>query len=156
MAGTGSYGFRLGNDVGRVQVAGLKEVQYSLTKLGKDARNELKPAHKAAAELVVAKARPMAPVRTGNLRETLRPFARQRAGIVRAGGISAPYAGPIVFGWPARHIKANPFIYNAADQRRGEIVALYEKRMAELIRINGLSAEYASPAVSQVITSFVK
>lgn len=156
MGGTGVYGFRLGNDAGRIQVAGLKEVQYSLQKLGKDARNEMKPAHKAAAELVVYKARPMSPVRTGALRDTLRAFARQRAGVVRAGSVSAPYAGPIIFGWPARHIKANPFIYKAADQRRAEIVALYEHRMAELIRKNGLSASYASPAASQALTGLLK
>ena len=156
MAGTGLYGFRLGDGNGRIQVAGLKEVQYSLTKLGADSRNELKPAHKAAAELVVVKARPMAPVRTGALRDTLRAFGRQRAGVVRAGNVSAPYAGPIVFGWPKRHIKANPFIYKAADQRRGEIIALYETRMAELIRKNGLAAGYAAPAASQAFTGLLK
>ena len=153
MAGTGRYGFRLGDQYGRIQVAGLKEVQYSLHKLGKDARNDMKPAHLAAANLVVYKARPMSPVRSGHLRDSLRGFARQRAGIVRAGNASAPYAGPIIFGWPARGIKANPFIYKAADQRRADIVALYEKRMAELIRKNGLTGEFAAPAVSQALAA---
>lgn len=156
MAGTGLYGFRLGDQYGRIQVAGLKEVQYSLHKLGKDARNEMKPAHRAAAELVVYKARPMSPVVTGALAQSLRAFARQRAGIVRAGSTAVPYAGPIIFGWPMRGIKANPFIYKAADSRRGEIVALYEKRMAELIRINGLAGQYASPAATQLVASVLK
>lgn len=151
MAGTGRYGFRLGDQYGAVRVAGLKEVQYSLTKLGKDARNEMKPAHKAAAELVVYKARPMSPVRTGALRDTLRAFARQRAGIVRAGTASVPYAGPIIFGWPLRGIRANPFIYKAADERRDQIVALYEKRMAELIRKNGLASSLVASAAVEAI-----
>lgn len=155
MAGTGLYGFRLGDQYGAVRVAGLKEVQYSLHKLGKDARNEMKPAHKAAAELVVYKARPMSPVRTGALRDTLRSFARQRSGVVRAGDVSVPYAGPIVFGWPVRGIRANPFIYQAADARRTEIVALYEKRMAELIRANGLVGTYAIGAATQTLGDIV-
>lgn len=139
MAGTGLFGYRLGNGNGPVRVDGLLEVQRQLSKLGKDAKNEMKPAHLASAELVVMNARPMAPVLTGALQNSLRAFARQRSGIVRAGNTSVPYAGPIVFGWPARAIKANPFIYQAADARRGEIVALYEKRMEELIAKHWLS-----------------
>ena len=156
MAGSGLYGFRLGDQHGRIQVAGLKEVQYSLTKLGKDARNDMKPAHMAAAELVVYKARPMAPYRTGQLADSLRAFARQRSGIVRAGSTAVPYAGPIVFGWPARGIKANPFIYEAADKRRAEIVAIYEKRINELITKHRLRGDMAQAAIVESASALAK
>lgn len=139
MAGTGLFGYRLGSGHGAQRIEGLYEVQRQLSKLGADAKNEMKPAHLASAELVVMNARPMAPVLTGALQQSLRAFARQRAGVVRAGNASVPYAGPIVFGWPARAIKPNPFIYQAADSRRSDIVAIYEKRMDELIAKHWLS-----------------
>lgn len=139
MAGTGLFGYRLGNDSGPVRVEGLLEVQRQLAKLGKDAKNDMKPAHQKAAEIVVLGAKKYVPVRTGALSESLRAYARQRAGVVRVGSLSVPYAGPIHFGWPMRRIKPNPFIYEAADERRREIAALYAERMEELIAKHWLS-----------------
>lgn len=138
MGGTGLFGYRLGSESQRQEIVGLREVQINLAKLGSDAKNDMKPAHKKAAEIVVEKARPEAPVISGRLRDSLRAYARQRAGVVRAGNASVPYAGPIIFGWPARAIKANPFIYDAVDARRAEIVRLYDQRMKEVIAKNGL------------------
>lgn len=139
MGGTGLFGYRLGNEHGAQRIEGLYEVQRQLTRLGKAAKDDMKPAHLASAELVVMNAKPMAPVLTGRLQQSLRAFARQRAGIVRAGNTSVPYAGPIVFGWPARAIKPNPFIYEAADERRAQIAAIYSKRMDEVIAKHFLS-----------------
>ena len=138
MAGTGLFGYRLGSNNQPVRIEGLAEVQKELRKLGDDAKNDMKPAHLKAAEIVAAASRPKAPVRTGRLQSTIRAFARQRAGIVRAGIKAVPYAGPIIFGWPERHIKPNPFIYEAADHRRAEIAAAYSERMAQIIVKHGL------------------
>jgi hypothetical protein len=44
-----------------------------------------------------------------------------------------PYAGPIHFGWPARNIRPNPFIYQVLDSRRDEVLKLYERRIDEII-----------------------
>jgi hypothetical protein len=57
---------------------------------------------------------------------------------VRAGRTSVPYAGPIHFGWPAHNIEPTPFLYDALDQRRSEVIDLYEQRVGDLIRKNGL------------------
>lgn len=138
MGGAGLFGYRLGPSASRQQIVGLKEVQYNLAKLGSDAKNDMKPAHKKAAELVVAEAKPIAPMISGALKESLRPFARQRAGVIRAGSKSVPYAGPIIFGWPARAIKANPFIFDALDHRRADIIKAYEDRMEEVIAKHSL------------------
>jgi hypothetical protein len=43
------------------------------------------------------------------------------------------YAGPIHFGWPARNIQPNPFIYEVLDGRRQEVYALYADRISQLI-----------------------
>lgn len=153
MGGTGLFGYRLGNDKGPVQIEGLKEVQYELTRLGVDAKNDMKPAHKKAAEIVAAEASNKAPVRTGQLRSTIRAFGRQRAGVVRIGTKQIPYAGPIIFGWPARRIKPNPFIYDAADSRRAEIAMAYSDRMSELIRKHGLQVGAPPMSVSSVARS---
>lgn len=138
MGGTGLFGYRLGSESQREQIVGLREVQMNLAKLGSDAKNDMKPAHKKAAEIVVAGARRFVPIQTGALRDSLRAIARQKAGVVRVGSASVPYAGPIHFGWPARRIRPNPFIYDALDERRSEVVRLYDERMREVIKKHGL------------------
>ena len=138
MGGTGIFGYRLGAENQPVRIDGLREVQRELRRLGGDARSDMKPAHKKAADLVAAETRPKAPVRTGQLQATIRSFARQNAGVVRAGIKAVPYAGPIIFGWPARHIKPNPFIYEAADRRRAQVAQAYAERMSEIIVKRGL------------------
>lgn len=139
MAGTGKYGFRIGPDQkGKQEIEGLRELQRDLNKLGDDAKNDMKPAHLEAATMVAEASRPLAPVRSGRLVESLRPTATKTSGRVRAGNASVPYAGPIHFGWPARAIRPNPFIYHALDERRDEVVAAYEQRMEEIIAKHGL------------------
>ena len=50
-----------------------------------------------------------------------------------------PYAGPMHFGWRARAIDPNPFLYDALDERRDEVVAAYEKQTADLLKKAGLT-----------------
>ena len=141
MATTGTYGFRLATDqVVKTEILGLREVQRDLNKLGDDTKNEMKDTHKEAAEVVVMGAKRLVPFRTGALAESIRALATKSSGRVRAGSASVPYAGPIHFGWPARAITPNPFIYDAIDARRDDIRELYEERIDELIRNYGLSA----------------
>ena len=141
MASTGTYGYRLAPDqVVKTEILGLREVQRDLNKLGDDTKNEMKDTHKAAAEVVVMGAKRLVPYRTGALAASIRALATKSSGRVRAGSASVPYAGPIHFGWPARAIKPNPFIYDALDDRRDDIRELYEERIDELIRNYGLSA----------------
>jgi hypothetical protein len=141
MASTGTYGYRLAPDqVVKTEILGLREVQRDLNKLGDDTKNEMKDTHKEAAEVVVMGAKRLVPYRTGALAASIRALATKSSGRVRAGSASVPYAGPIHFGWPARAITPNPFIYDALDDRRDDIRELYEERIDELIRNYGLSA----------------
>ena len=141
MASTGTYGYRLAPDqVVKTEILGLREVQRDLNKLGDDTKNEMKDTHKAAAEVVVMGAVRLVPYRTGALAASIRALATKSSGRVRAGSASVPYAGPIHFGWPARAIKPNPFIYDALDDRRDDIRELYDERIDELIRKYDLSA----------------
>jgi hypothetical protein len=82
---------------------------------------------------VVRAAEPTAPRRSGALAATLRGSGTQAAAIVRAGRGSVPYAGPIHWGWPARHIPAQPWIYDAAQRSTEQWTGLYLTALEKII-----------------------
>ena len=132
MAGTGQYGFRLDSGQGKLGITGLADVNKALRSMSKDTRDSMKETHKRAAEIVIQGAKRYVPVVTGRLAASIRNASTQRMGRVRVGSASVPYAGPIHFGWPARQIKPQPFIYDALDGRRAEVAAVYVKRIDQL------------------------
>lgn len=138
MAGTGVYGYRLESG-GKLDIEGLKEVQADLRALGDATKNDMKETHRRAGEIVVQGAKRFVPVRTGKLLESMRSNPTMRMGRVRVGSASVPYAGPIHFGWPARSIRPQPFIYDVLDDRRNEIVQLYTQRIDQLINLHNLA-----------------
>ena len=139
MARTGTYGFRV-EGRSRLEIDGLREVVRDLRDLGDDLKNAMKNTHREAGEIVAQAARPLAPVRTGRLVSTIASAPTQYQGRVRIGrGQSIPYAGPIHFGWPARRIAPQPFIYDALDGRREEVRDIYQRRVDELIVKNNLA-----------------
>ena len=132
--GSGKYGYRVGKDATTtLKLTGLKEVRKTLKKYGDETKTAFKPANLAAAKVVIEAANYTIPVRTGTLKSTMRPIATNKSGKVRVGNAKVEYAGPIHFGWPARNIKPNPFIYEVLDGRRQEVYALYSQRISELI-----------------------
>jgi hypothetical protein len=124
-----------------VKVADLNKLTRKL-KQYEGAVEDLKAAHKSAADLVAAAARPLVPRRTGTLAGTLRTSGTTRGGRVAAGRKSVPYAGPVHFGWPSRPnpakgwrggpIRPNPFIYDALDRRRAEVEGQFERYLLEV------------------------
>jgi hypothetical protein len=143
MAGTsGLYGYRL--DAGRagVKIEGLADVNKALKNLSKDLKDGLKETHREAGRIVANAAIPLAPVRSGRLVKTIRSNPTQRQGRVAIGNGRAtggvPYAGPIHFGWPARRITPQPFVYDALDARINEVRSNYEKAVDRLIVKRGL------------------
>ena len=97
---------------------------------------DLKSANAAGAKIVERQAERIAPKRSGRLAGNIRSTGQARQGVVRAGGARVRYAGPIHFGWAARGIKPQPFLYDALDDRRSEVVAEYVKQ------INKMSKKY--------------
>lgn len=139
MAGTGVYGYRVEGG-GRLEIEGLKEIQRALKGLAEDSREDMKETHRKAGEIVAAAAKPLAPVLTGRLSATIVSSPTKYQGRVRIGrGASVPYAGPIHFGWPARRVAPQPFIYEALDGRREEVKQQYEQRINELIERHKLA-----------------
>jgi hypothetical protein len=90
--------------------------------------------NRAAADIVATQARDLVPVMSGRLRNTVASRARKTSGRVIAGrGRAIPYAGVIHFGWPGHNIDPNPFLYDALDIRKGEVVAKYQQHVAGLV-----------------------
>ena len=132
---SGTYGYRIDSDrQGKVEIVGLRETQKALKALGDATKKELKPTHLKAAQIVVNGALRIAPVRTGALAASIRAAATMTSGKVRVGSAKVPYAGAIHFGWPARHIQPQPFIYDSLDGRRDAVANLYAERITQLVK----------------------
>lgn len=113
-----------------VEIDGVRDVVKAIRKI-EDGANDLRQVHGQAARTVEKAASP--PVLTGRLAASIRSTGQVGAGVARAGRASVPYAGPIHWGWPARNIKANPFLLTAAEKRTPQIVDIYEKGISALI-----------------------
>jgi hypothetical protein len=108
-----------------VEVEGMANLRRLLRRIGPDLLPHLRAAHQAVARTVTAAARPRAPHRTGRLAASVRPGATVAGALVRAGNGRVPYAGPIHYGWPARHIAAHPFVIDAARSTEPVWTAAY-------------------------------
>lgn len=107
-----------------VTVKGVKQLAKDLRQAGQDV-GDLKAANKKVADIVVTQARANAPKRSGKLAATGRSGQAAAKVSVRFGSNQVPYANPIHWGWPKRHIKANPFLYRAVDETRSDWYAQY-------------------------------
>lgn len=121
-----------------IRVEGVSEVRRALRKMDGGAQ-DLKEAHAEGAAVVAAEARALVPYRTGVLAGSIRSSGQARAGVVRAGRASVPYAGPIHFGWAKHGISPQPFLYEAADRRADEVRDRYLRGLRSLARDSGLS-----------------
>ena len=115
-----------------IRVEGAAELRRALKRAGLEAE-DLKEVNNQVGQLVVTRAQQLAPKRSGVLAGSIRS-ARQQAGVVvRAGSASVPYANPIHWGWPKRHIRRNMFITRAVAQRWPEVIRAYERGMQALL-----------------------
>ncbi|MBT1164025.1 HK97 gp10 family phage protein [Bifidobacterium felsineum] len=108
-------------------VVGQKRFVQTMRKAGADMK-ELKEVNRRAADIARPEAAARAPRgRTGKLAGSIRVGATQKAGIIRAGRKTVPYAGPINYGWPARHIKPRTFVNDAVAATEGQWAKEYEE-----------------------------
>lgn len=115
-----------------VEVDGLRTLRRDLKAAGLSVE-DLKDAHAEVAQLVVRAAAPNAPRRTGALAATSRGSGTQGAAVVRAGRAAVPYAGPVHWGWPSRHIVAQPWIYDAAVRSQQQWTGAYLRALEHII-----------------------
>ena len=114
-----------------VKIEGLTKLHREAKLLDRELPKELKKISKEGAEIVLAEAAQIGPRRSGKLLGTLKPGATTKGAYVKAGPLV--YARPIHFGWPAHNIEPQPFLYDAADARRADVIEAFERGLAELV-----------------------
>ena len=124
-------------------MAGADRLDRALAKLAVDATDAT--VAKVAGELVAAAAKPKS--RSSRVQRTGRVTASKGVARVLFGTPATPWAGPSHFGHGSPGsprpqggwILPNPFLYDALDQRREQVIDLYLTRCVQAIRKNGLS-----------------
>lgn len=122
-----------------IQVEGSRQLRREFRQIGDD-MSDLRELHKRLADDVAGTAKTKVPVRSGRLQRSIRGSGTKTAARVRAGNnrksgpTAVPYAGPIHFGWGARKIRPQPFMYEALDDRRQEVIENYNREVREIIR----------------------
>ena len=84
---------------------------------------DLSVPNKRAADIIVTAARMRAPRRSGRLAGSLRGSGEPDAAVVEAGPVYAPVQE---YGWPRRHIPAQPFLVNSADATESAWTSTYQ------------------------------
>jgi hypothetical protein len=144
---SGTFGYRLGDGApGAVKIEGLSAVQRDLRRMESDldlVKGEFLETNRKVAEVVIEGSKKYVPVLSGALAQSIRDASTKKSAKIRVGssgrgrgkasyGGVVEYAGPIHFGWPARYIKPQPFIYEATDQRKSEVSKLYAERITQI------------------------
>jgi hypothetical protein len=115
-----------------VKVTGLRQLRAAMKKAGDDLA-DFKDANAAVATLIASAASSAAPRRTGRLAASGRGNRAAGRAVVQFGGARLRYAGPIHWGWPARHIIARPFASDAAVSTQPRWLPIYEDTVAKII-----------------------
>lgn len=113
------------------RLVGARDLRRALKACG-DSLTDLKETYAATAALVAAEAVTGAPRRTGRLAGSVKGNRATSKAVVNYGSARVPYAGVVHWGWPARSIKAQPFVVDAAQST--------EPRWQEIF-LDGIQAE---------------
>lgn len=107
-----------------VRVEGARQFRAALRRADGDLA-DLKAVNADVAAVAARAGRIDAPHRSGALAATVRSSGTATQAIVRVGTSRVPYAGPIHYGWPARHIAPHPFIITGAESSQPAWLDLY-------------------------------
>jgi hypothetical protein len=116
---------------GRVQVKGVKQLAKDLREF-EGGVAELKDANQAVGKIVVAEAQRRAPRVSGRLARSTKATRAPHRVKITGGGARVPYAGPIHWGWPARNIRAQPFVTDAAYDTQPQWLDTYRREITRL------------------------
>lgn len=113
-----------------VTVTGLREALRDMRQAGADAEDMAALMHQLGM-LVVNAATP--PVQSGSLASTIRAGRGKTKAVVRAGNARVPYAGVTHYGWPARNIAPQPFLSEALQRQRAQILAELDEGLGDIL-----------------------
>lgn len=130
----------------RITITGIKEFQRSLKQLDTDLPKQLRIALNEASQLVVDKAKPKIPRRSGNAAASLKVRSSQWEARIAAGGRKAPYYPWLDFGGkvgPHKSVhrpffKEGRYIYPALKANREQIIEVMATAISDLARDAGL------------------
>lgn len=124
-----------------IRVEGLAALGRAFRRAGDERLPvSLKAAGAEVAEVVAESARGRAPVGSGRdphpgrLAGTIRVSSTLRGAAVLAGGARTPYAPPIHWGWKRRNIRKNPFLFDALEEHRPEVMERYSRAIDAVVR----------------------
>jgi len=114
-----------------VRVEGLAQFVRAMKAAEVDV-DDLKDANQAAGAIVLNAAQARAPRRTGALAGSGRANRAVRKAVIRFGSARVPYAGPIHWGWPRRHIRPQPFALDAAQASEPVWLGIYARELVKI------------------------
>lgn len=117
---------------GEIRVEGARQMRRALKAAG-DGLDELKDAHQEAARIVLAEADQRVPRRSGALAATGRVNRAASKASILYGNAKVPYAPPIHWGSPSKHIKAHPWVIDAAVATEDRWVQAYTTAVEQLM-----------------------
>ena len=115
-----------------VRVQGARELRATLRRAG-HGLEDLKDANAKAGRMVAQWAGVRAPRRTGTLGATVRAVRAVGKAQILAGSAAVPYAGPIHWGWPARGIRAQPWMSLAAIDTEPAWLPIYQHDIQQIL-----------------------
>ncbi len=116
---------------GYIKTDGLAKLNRAMTAAGIDSEDNRELMYRLG-EIVADEAKSLAPVRSGRIRDSIRPGRGKTKAVVRAGFRSVPYAPVIHYGWAEHNIEAQPYMLQALQNKRDEVIRVFEQGIAQL------------------------
>lgn len=133
----------------KIGIEGLNEFSRALKKLDADLPKMIRVANNSAADLLIAKTRPLIPSRSGKAQNSLKARSTRTSARIQVGGPKAPYYPWLDFGGATGKQKSvvRPFysegryLYPTLRKHRDEIGQMQHDAMADIARAAGLDVE---------------
>lgn len=133
----------------KIKIEGLNEFTKALRQLDADLPKMVRLANNSAAELLISKARPLIPVKSGAARNSLKARSTRASARIQVGGPKAPYYPWLDFGGRTGKRKSvvRPFysegryIYPTLRKYSDELSQMQHDSMAEIARAAGLDVK---------------
>lgn len=133
----------------KIAVKGLKEFQRGLKKLDSDLPKALRIALNGASDLIISKATPLIPRRSGAAVNSLKARSTQKAVRIGVGGSKAPYYPFLDFGGSVgKHgsahrpfYKKGRYLYPTLEKNRPEVIDIMQGAIVALAKDSGLDVD---------------
>jgi len=112
-----------------VVVEGARELRATTSRAASEL-SRMDTADKRAGAYLAQRAKGLAPRVTGRLAGSIRAGQTKDAATVTA---TAVYAGVIHWGWPARNIRAHPFLVDALSAGEPTVASIYMDEVTQIV-----------------------